>query len=320
MASEVKVSIIIPVYNTEKFLSRCLDSLQKQTLHDLEIIIINDQTPDNSMQIATEFAKKDSRIRILENSQNMGPMWSRREGYSRAKGEYIVFCDSDDYFPIDALKILYETAQTNGSDLVIGAYTYLSISGEEKTFRTGAQQVLSQEDLYKALLTGKIPHSLCAKIYHRRLFDGFDYETFIHHTNGEDMILLYQLVNQSHKIIIIEDSTYYYCQNALSITQNNLSEKKKGAIVYSLNWLYNFMKNKTDLVDLLNQRVLKIVFFLLLNNISTKNLNRLNKEFMKKMRFPFLYKQLGLFKTIIFMSLLHSSLFRQLYSLKKSKI
>lgn len=320
MASEVKVSIIIPVYNTEKFLSRCLDSLQKQTLHDLEIIIINDQTPDNSMQIATEFAKKDSRIRILENSQNMGPMWSRREGYSRAKGEYIVFCDSDDYFPIDALKILYETAQTNGSDLVIGAYTYLSISGEEKTFRTGAQQVLSQEDLYKALLTGKIPHSLWAKIYHRRLFDGFDYETFIHHTNGEDMILLYQLVNQSHKIIIIEDSTYYYCQNALSITQNNLSEKKKGAIVYSLNWLYNFMKNKTDLVDLLNQRVLKIVFFLLLNNISTKNLNRLNKEFMKKMRFPFLYKQLGLFKTIIFMSLLHSSLFRQLYSLKKSKI
>lgn len=58
MASKVKVSIIIPVYNTEKFLSRCLDSLLKQTLHDLEIIIINDQTPDNSMQIATEFAKK----------------------------------------------------------------------------------------------------------------------------------------------------------------------------------------------------------------------------------------------------------------------
>lgn len=320
MASKVKVSIIIPVYNTEKFLSRCLDSLLKQTLHDLEIIIINDQTPDNSMQIATEFAKKDSRIRILENSQNMGSMWSRREGYSRAVGEYIVFCDSDDYFPIDALKILYETAQTNGSDLVIGSYTYLSISGEEKTFRTGAQQVLSQEDLYKALLTGKIPHSLWAKIYHRRLFDGFDYETFIHHTNGEDMILLYQLVNQSHKIIIIEDSTYYYCQNALSITQNNLSEKKKGAIVDSLNWLYDFMKDKTGFADLLNQRMLRSVFFLLLNNISTNNLNRLNKEFMKKMRFPFLYEQLGLFKTIIFMSLLHSSLFRQLYSLKKSKI
>lgn len=315
MASEVKVSIIIPVYNTEKYLSRCLDSLLKQTLHDLEIIIINDQTTDNSMQIATEFAKKDSRIRILENSQNMGPMWSRREGYSRAKGEYIVFCDSDDYFPIDALKILYETAQTNGSDLVIGAYTYLSISGEEKTFRIGTQQVLSQEDLYKALLTGKIPHSLCAKIYHRRLFDGFDYETFIHHTNGEDMILLYQLVQHAHKINIIDNSVYNYCQNSQSSTQKRLSKKQLNVIIESANWVYHFMKNKPVYNDYLNNKMLRSLYFLLCQSPVMVSIADLDSGFLKQVNFQFIHKYQGLHNAIILWSMLHSLSFRKIYSL-----
>lgn len=314
MDSEVKVSVIIPVYNTERFLSRCLDSILKQSMQDFEIIIINDQTPDDAMQIAGEYAKKDSRIQIFENSQNMGLMWTRREGYRRAVGEYIVFCDSDDYFPVDALKILYETAQTNDSDLVIGSYTYLSISGKEKIFKTGVQQVLSQEELYKALLTGKIPHSLWAKIYHRKLFDGFDYETFKNHTNGEDMILLYQLVQNIHKINIIDNSVYNYCQNSQSSTQKKLSKGQLKIIIESTNWIYDFMKDKPVYSDCLNAKMLRSIYFLLCQSPVMVSISDLDSGFIKQVNFQFIHKHQGLYNAIILWFMLHSLSFRKIYS------
>lgn len=113
-----KVSVIIPVYNVEKYLRECLDSVVNQTLKDIEIICINDGSPDNSLAILEEYAKKDSRIRII-NKKNQGQSIARNIGINLAKGEYVVFIDPDDYFRLDALEKMYAKITETKVDIVI---------------------------------------------------------------------------------------------------------------------------------------------------------------------------------------------------------
>lgn len=317
MERNIKVSIIIPVYNTGKYISRCLDSIFAQTLQDFEIIIVNDQSPDNAMQIVKKYAEQEERIRIFENLQNMGLMWTRREGYRRAVGEYVVFCDSDDFFPPNALKVLYEAAQINGVDIVISAYTYITVY-QKKNILKQQQRILSQEEMFKALLRGEIAHSLWAKIYHRKLFFDYEYDTFEHHTNGEDMILLYQLVQYAHRMAVIEDSTYYYCQNLQSSTQKKLSDKQLGIIVNSINWFYDFMKDKILYRNLFNKKMLNMLYFLLSQDVAKKYLFKLNTEFMQQVNFQFVHRYWSFPKTITFYLMLHSFGLRRIFTLKQS--
>ena len=92
-----KISVIIPVYNVEKYLSECLDSVISQTLKDIEIICVNDGSTDNSLQILKEYASKDTRIKIIDK-ENEGQGYARKVGLDVANGEYILFCDSDYYY------------------------------------------------------------------------------------------------------------------------------------------------------------------------------------------------------------------------------
>ena len=103
----IKISVIVPVYNTEKYLERCIKSIINQSLTDIEIIVINDGSTDNSEQILKNFACKDSRIRII-NQKNAGLSITRNNGLQIASGEYISFIDSDDYIHKDMIKILYD--------------------------------------------------------------------------------------------------------------------------------------------------------------------------------------------------------------------
>ena len=101
-----KVSVIIPVYRCRDYIGRCIESLQKQTIADIEIIFVNDCTPDDSVDIIKHYMQYDSRISIINHSRNKGPMMARFNGYSVAKGDYITFMDSDDTLPCDSLKTL----------------------------------------------------------------------------------------------------------------------------------------------------------------------------------------------------------------------
>ena len=102
-----KISVIIPVYNVEKYLSRCLDSVCSQTFNDIEIICINDCSPDNSAEILQEYAEKDKRIRIINKEKNGGLSAARNSGFAVATGEYIYFLDSDDWIELDFLEKMY---------------------------------------------------------------------------------------------------------------------------------------------------------------------------------------------------------------------
>lgn len=129
------VSVIIPVYNVEKYLPKCLDSVINQTYADLEIICVNDGSPDNSSAILEEYAKKDNRIKII-NQENTGLSGARNTGIKASTGDYIVFLDSDDWMDTEAIEAAVTVAQNSGSDTVLWGYVreFAEKSVEKKIF------------------------------------------------------------------------------------------------------------------------------------------------------------------------------------------
>lgn len=117
----IKISVILAVYNTEKYLRKCLDSLINQTLQDIEIICVNDGSTDNSLKILNEYQKLDSRIKVV-NKENGGLSSARNEGMKYAKGEYIMHFDSDDYYELNMLEYMYNQTKENNCDVFICGY------------------------------------------------------------------------------------------------------------------------------------------------------------------------------------------------------
>lgn len=124
MGNSPTISVIIPVYNPGKFLSKCLDSIIGQSYKELEIICVDDASTDNSRAILAEYALHDSRIRVLKHSENKGTFLTRLEGVRAASGEYIAFIDSDDYVSVDWFRVLVKEACDSSSDIVIGEWCY----------------------------------------------------------------------------------------------------------------------------------------------------------------------------------------------------
>jgi len=121
-----KISIIIPIYNTEKYLAKCLESVLHQTFTNIEVILVDDKSIDRSVEIAQEFVNKDKRFKLFLHEKNLGPGAPRNTGIKIAKGEYIVFLDSDDYLTMDSCEMLYHHAVKTNSDFVIGRMHVLS--------------------------------------------------------------------------------------------------------------------------------------------------------------------------------------------------
>ena len=133
--SEPKISIIIPVYNVEKYLRECLDSCVNQTLEDIEIICVDDCSPDNSIKILEEYQQKDPRIKILRHKENKKQGAARNKGLEVATGEYIWFVDSDDYIDTKACQILYDAIKEFDVDILcFSALRFSEESGERKYF------------------------------------------------------------------------------------------------------------------------------------------------------------------------------------------
>lgn len=227
-----KVSVCVPVYNMEKFIRRCLESIMNQSLTDIEIIVVNDCTPDNSMAIVRELAGKDDRILIVENQRNRGPMVAREVAYGIAKGDYITFCDSDDTMPQNALKDLYETAVETGADIVAGAVEYVPLKGERVRLTNKLSFGFDNVAMYRSLLTREMIHNLCSKLYKCKLLQEYEYITLENATNGEDALLNYQVVENISKCAVISKPVYEYYENAESSTHRPLSDRALEKLVF----------------------------------------------------------------------------------------
>lgn len=309
----MKVSVIVPVYKTEKFIYRCLDSILNQSLHDIEIIVVNDCTPDNSMSIVTEYAHKDKRLHIINNPINLGPMLTRKVGYQQAIGDYILFCDSDDYLPIDALERMYVAIEQSKADIVVSAYTYIGVNGEKTKIINRISGGEASYDAYLALFDNELKHSLCAKIYSRKLFANYEYETFEKQANAEDFVLFCQLLKHVTKIQCIETSTYNYCQNLLSATQS-YSDDKFLSFVNAINWQFTFFKGMNELENKSFADILNSILTLLKAGCKKNIILKIDSEILASMSFPVLRKYLPLPKIVLLYSLFEFPMFCSFYS------
>lgn len=213
------ISVIVPVFKVEKYIERCLLSVQKQTWHDIEIVIVDDCSPDTSMEIVQVLAKDDCRIKIISHERNMGPMWARRTGYEVATGDYVFFCDSDDYLPPTALEHLYDMAVKSDADIVSGNIMYVSQNGGAALWGNHLKYGNTRESVLKSLLRHELLHNLCGKLFRTSLLQNYDYKTFKNATNGEDACLLYQIVCNMTSMVQVDNIVYYYMQNTESSSQ-----------------------------------------------------------------------------------------------------
>ncbi len=138
-----KFSVVVPCYNVERYLPQCIESLCKQTLSDVEIILVDDGSPDNSGKICDEWAEKDSRIKVI-HKENGGVSAARNDGMAIASGEYIIFCDSDDWLPVNALESLYNEGRKADADVVIGD-VYQNLNGKDMLARFYAKPFVTND-------------------------------------------------------------------------------------------------------------------------------------------------------------------------------
>lgn len=212
-----KASIIIPVYNVEEYLEKCLDSAISQTLQDIEIIVVNDESTDNSLNIIRTYAKKDSRIVVIDQ-KNRGLGGARNSGIEAARGEYLFFLDSDDYIAPETLETLYHHAKEHDLDMVIFNYTKVDEEGRPIITTDFGNAILSKDEAFRKILSLKTSPMACNKLYKKYLFADFNIrypEKFLH----EDINIAYKLGWHAEKVGFIDKSFYYWLTRTGSITQ-----------------------------------------------------------------------------------------------------
>lgn len=211
------ISVIIPIYNVEKYLSRCLDSIINQSYKNLEIILVDDGSIDLSSQICMNYVKKDSRINYYKK-KNGGLSSARNFGLDIFKGEYVSFIDSDDVVSLDMLKILYDNIKDTNSDISICEVTRFS---DKPNFTIlNDYSIFSKEDVLKIILEDKkICNYAVNKLYKRNVIKNIRYPLG---KVQEDVGTTYKFIQNSNKVVYTESKLYgYYArENSISKTLN----------------------------------------------------------------------------------------------------
>lgn len=255
----MKVSVIIPVYNTENTIARCLDSVLSQSISPYEIIIVDDRGQDNAIEIAKEYAKNNDKIKIIIHPKNLGLMYARRTGYENASGDYLMFLDSDDTLPQDSISSFNDFLSNNKCDIVIGGYKKIW----ENPFREELKlpkttHVITSNEAFVALLKHKLSHNLAFAIFSKNLFN-HHYYTIPNQTNGEDLILFYQLIGQANNIGVINNPVYNYYQYQGSSTHKKIDDNILKQFVNIQKFKYDFLKERNIDKETLLKNIIPLV-------------------------------------------------------------
>ena len=213
----VDVSVIIPVYNVEKYIKRCLDSLVNQTLENIEFILVDDGSPDGSAEIIKEYADKFPNKIVYLYQDNAGQGAARNAGYRIAKGKYIGYVDSDDYVDTNMFKKLYDKAKEDNSDMVIcGCY---NVDEETGHMVSDCNQDIHKLDIENAIF-GKM--AVWNKLYRRELIEGIEFRSKVWY---EDLDFTIRAISKAQKISFLNEPLYYYVVRFGSTMNNNNCER-----------------------------------------------------------------------------------------------
>jgi len=294
-----KVSVIIPVYGVEKYIERCVDSLFKQTLDDVEYIFVDDCTVDRSIELLEQkiekfrlrFAESKKVARIVRMPSNSGQAAVRRVGLQLAKGDYIIHCDSDDWIDPDMCRAMYEKAITEKADVVVCDY-YVADGQGNNTIKVGCHDT-NKENFIENMLFLKDSWVVWNKLIKRDLYEC---NSLIYPVDamGEDMVLSLQLLWYSKKISYVRYPYYYYYVNSLSITKNSSVEKcllRYGQLKRNTDKVVAFFNDKYRISRKMQDGLIFIQYFvkeILLPVVYDKQYFKLWKSTYPNITLPFL--------------------------------
>ncbi len=248
-----KISVIIPVYKVEREIERCIESVRKQTYRNLEIILVDDGSPDCCPEICDAFKKKDERIRVI-HKENGGLSDARNFGLDVADGDFISFVDSDDWVDDNFLETLHNAAVREDADIAIIGYRMIWDSGKVRTYgKENEYCVFDQhEALKEILIQRKFQFMVCTKLYKKNIFDHIRFPVGKIY---EDAAVGIPTFLEARKVVFCGDPKYNYYQKTESIVHSRFSTKK----LVLLNICAQIIQYTEDINDLvLEAHTLKI--------------------------------------------------------------
>ena len=240
----MKISVVVPVYNTSKYLRKCLDSLVNQTFKDIEIICVNDGSTDSSLSILQEYKAKYNSIKII-SQENQGLSSARNTGIEAACGEYIVFVDSDDWVDLDYFEKLYKRAKNCDADISLGDFI------RKGKFKHKIRLKLNKEEEFvgdnEKFYGSQFYHFPCVwnKIYKTSKFNDLRFIEGIYFEDGPYTI---QALHRANKVVTCCNTYLYYFVNPNSIVKT-LNKKKEQDMYNSSKFILNYIKNNMQIQD-----------------------------------------------------------------------
>ena len=246
--AEIKVSVIIPVWNTGPGISRCIESLRNQTLKEIEMIFVDDCGSDDSMDSVRVAAAEDSRIRIITNEENIGSGASRNRGIEAALGEYLSFVDPDDYVDTSFLDLLYKAASRQSFDIVKGSMIRENKHVMDTDTNRGLNQIIAN-----GLSVGKALYTLFTYEHttalYRREFILANNIRFGTSSRAQDTTFLLQACSQTENFSIVNEACYYYCECEDSAMNTIGTQKIQGflqSIIERQAYILNYLSRDND--------------------------------------------------------------------------
>ncbi len=247
MMRKPKISVIVPIYNVEPYIDECMRSLVTQTLHDIEIVCVDDCGTDKSMDIVRKYADTDNRIKIIRNKQNSGIATTRNVGLDNSDAEYIMFCDPDDWFDVNMCKKMYDTITRDKTDIVMcGANIFYESDVSHKKSDNGYLRV-KHSGVFDVTeyMTYTTPGVLWNKIFKRSIISGYGIR-FPDGLKYEDVCFFNMYMLWAKKMSFITDKLYNYRRRAGSIMNQTFQQKSINHAIDGMGtatWYYNYIKS-----------------------------------------------------------------------------
>lgn len=223
MQKKTLISVIVPVYNVQDLIGRCLNSILAQTWQNIEVILVNDASSDGSGRICEEYALRDRRVQVVHFQKNRGPGAARNEGIRRASGDFVSFIDSDDYVEPDLLERLYNNLTENGADLSACGADGIKLKG-------GPPGTFSSSEAVWCLAHG-VPfnHVPWGKLYTMKLVKKYPFnERYFY---SEDLLFLYQFLKSADRVSYLPNQLYHYVNREGSQVHSGVDERKCTALL-----------------------------------------------------------------------------------------
>ena len=268
------ISIIIPVYNVENYLSKCIDSAINQKYSNLEIILINDGSTDKSGEICDEFAKKDARIKVV-HKENSGVSSTRNKGLELAKGKYITFIDADDYVDENFVSSLYEVMIRDNTDLSI-----CNVNPNHDF--DGLDSIIDKKKALNAILDKNKFHGYVVnKLYKKELIGNIQFQENIHIC--EDLLFNCEYIAKCEKCSILDKKLYHYVKREDSAI-NNAFNMKKTTVIQAFDKMIDIYK-QNDQEDMEILYIAYIKQYSMVKKVYQKNKKKLNdKQLLEKVK------------------------------------